>query len=146
MKIFCGIFGAVFGLTAFSCFYNLFKGGGPNSPVSLILLGIVSIAITALCVYGFITASEKAKATGSSVIVKTKIIDTLGKKSASSAAVRGAVGGAVAGGVGVIVGASTAKENRSTTFLILYKNGKRVTRTVPNGSLEYQKYVKYLDM
>lgn len=146
MKVICGLFGFIFGLTGFSCFYNLAIGRHPSPPLVLFLLGIVSIAITALCVYGFITASEKAKATGSSVIVKTKIIDTLGKKSTSSAAVRGAVGGAVAGGVGAIVGASTAKENRSTTFLILYKNGKRMTRTVPNGSLEYQKYVKYLDM
>ena len=146
MKYICAIFGTVFGLTAFSCVYNLFKGGGPNSPVSLILLGIVSIAITALCVYGFITASEKAKAAGNGVIVKTKIIDTLGKKSTSSAAMRGVVGGAVAGGVGAVVGASTAKENRSTTFLILYKNGKRVTKTVPNSSAEYQKYIKYLDI
>lgn len=146
MKYICVIFGAIFGLTAFSCFYNLFKGGSSDSPTALLLCGILMVALTALCVYGFIRAADRAKATGSSVIVKTKIIDTLGKKSASSAAVRGAVGGAVAGGVGAIVGASTAKENRSTTFLILYKNGKRVTRTVPNGSLEYQKYIKYLDM
>lgn len=94
---------------------------------------------------GFKRSVDKGKETGSSVIVKTSIIDTYGKKSAASAALRGTVGNAVAGPVGAIVGASTAKDKRSTTFLIVYKNGKSVTRTVPNNSIEYQKYVKCLD-
>lgn len=145
MKIICGFFGFVFGLTGFSCFYNLAIGRHPSPPLELFLFGIFSFTITALCIWGFKRSVDKGKETGSSVIAKTRIIDTHGKKSTASAAMRGTVGSAVAGPVGAIVGASTAKDKRSTTFLIVYKNGKKVTRTVPNNSLEYQKYVKYLD-
>lgn len=145
MKAFCGIFAAVFGLTAISCFYNLFAGQGPSTPMGLLLMGILMIALTALCVYGVVWSINHGKETGSSVIIRTKIIDAYGKTSTASAAARGAVGNIVAGPVGGIVGASTAKSKRSTTFLIVYKNGKKQTKTVPNDSLEYQKYVKYLD-
>lgn len=145
MKIICAFFGFIFGLTGFSCFYNLAIGRHPSPPLEMLLLGIFSLAITALCVWGFKRSVDKGKETGSSVIVKTKIIDAYGKTSAASAAARGTVGGIVAGPIGSVVGASTAKSKRSTTFLILYKNGKKVTRTVPNNSLEYQKYIKYLD-
>lgn len=145
MKPICTIFSVVFGLTAFSCFFNLFTGQNPSPPMELLLMGILMTALTALCLFGLKRSIDKGKETGSSVIVKTKIVDAYGKTSAASAAVRGAVGSAVAGPVGAIVGASTAKSNRSTTFLIIYKNGKRVTRTVPNNSFEYQKYIKYLD-
>lgn len=146
MKVICGFFGLIFGLTGFSCFYNLATGHHSSPPLELFLLGIFSFAITALCIWGFKRSVDKGKETGSSVIVKTRIIDAYGKKSTASAAMRGTVGNVVAGPVGAIVGASTAKENRSTTFLVIYKNGKKVTRTVPNNSLEYQKYVKYLDV
>lgn len=145
MKAFCGIFAGIFGLTAISCFYNLFAGQTSSPPMGLLLMGILMVALTALCVYGVVRSINHGKETGSSVIVKTKIIDAYGKTSTASAAMRGAVGNAVAGPVGGIVGASTAKSKRSTTFLIVYKDGKKVTRTVPNNSLDYQKYVKYLD-
>lgn len=146
MKVICGFFGLIFGLTGFSCFYNLAIGRHSSPPLELFLLGVFSFAITALCILGIKRSIDKGKETGSSVIVKTKIIDTHAKTSAASAAVRGTVGGAVAGPVGAIVGASTAKNKHSTTFLIVYKNGKKETRTVPNTSLEYQKYAKYLDV
>ena len=146
MKVICGIFGLIFGLTGISCFYNLAIGRHPSPPLELFLLGIFSVAITALCILGFKRSVDKGKETGSSVIVKTKIIDAYGKTSTASAATRGVVGNVVAGPVGSIIGASTAKSKRSTTFLIIYKNGKKVTRTVPNNSLEYQKYIKYLDI
>ena len=145
MKVICGFFAVIFGLTGFSCFYNLAIGRHPSSPLELFLLGTFSFLITALCILGIKRSVDKGKETGSSIIVKTKIIDTHAKTSAASATVRGAVGGAVAGPVGAIVGASTAKENRSTTFLVVYKNGKKVTRTVPNNSLEYQKYIAHLE-
>lgn len=101
--------------------------------------------LTALCVLGAKKTGDKAKENGSGVIVKTKIVDAYGKTSTASAVTRGAVGNVVAGPVGAIVGASTAKSNRSTTFLIFYKDGKKRTVTVPNHSLEYQRYIKYLD-
>ena len=145
MKAFCGIFAVVFGLTGISCFYNLFSGRNPSPPLTLLLLGLFSFAITALCILGIKRSIDKGTETGSSVIAKTKIIDAYGRTSTSSAAARGAVGNLVAGPVGGIVGASTATSKRSTTFLIIYKNGRKQTRTVPNGSFEYQKYVKYLD-
>lgn len=175
MKVICGFFGIIFGLTGFSCFYNLAIGRYPSPPLVLFFLGIFSFGITALCIWGIKHSIDKGKESGSSatvtakgmdtceksstanagaqtkglggnVIVKTKIIDTYGKTSTVSAAARGTVGGIVAGPVGSIVGASTAKNKRSTTFLILYKSGKKITRAVPNNSLEYQKYVKYLDV
>lgn len=145
MKAFCGIIAAVFGLTGVSCFVNLFSGRNPSPPLTLLLLGLFSFAIMALCIWGIKISPDKAKETGSGIIVKTKIVDVYGKTSTASAAARGVVGNIVAGPVGGIVGASTAKSKRSTTFLIIYKDGNKQTRTVPNGSLEYQKYVKYLD-
>ncbi len=145
MKITCGFFGIVFGLTGLSCFYNLGIGRYPSPPLVLFLLGIFSFAITALCIWGIKRSIDKGKETGSSVIVKTKIIDAYGKTSTASAATRGVVGNIVAGPVGGIVGASTAKSKRSTTFLVIYKNGNKITRTVPNNSLEYQQYIKYLE-
>lgn len=145
MKVICGFFAFIFGLTGFSCFYNLFTGRTPSSPLALFFMGIFSFVIVALCILGFKRSVDKGKETGSSVIVKTKIIDAYGKTSTASAATRGVVGNIVAGPVGGIVGASTAKSKRSTTFLVIYKNGRKATRTVPNNSLEYQKYIKYLD-
>lgn len=145
MKIICAIFGIIFGLTGFSCFANLVIGRHPSPPLGLFFLGVFSLAITALCVWGFKRSVDKGKETGSSIIAKTRIIDAYGKTSTASAAARGTVGNIVAGPVGAIVGASTAKSKRSTTFLVIYKNGKKITRTVPNNSLEYQKYIKYLD-
>lgn len=146
MKILCAFFGFIFGLTGFSCFYNLAIGRYPSPPLVLFFLGIFSFGITALCIWGIKRSIDKGRETGSSVIVKTKIIDAYGKTSTASATARGTVGGIVAGPVGSIVGASTAKSKRSTTFLVIYKNGNKVTRTVPNNSLEYQKYIKYLEI
>lgn len=145
MKIICSIFGLVFGLTGFSCFYNLAIGRQQSPPLVLVLLGVFSFAITALCIWGIKRSVAGDKETGRGVILKTKIIDAYGKTSTASAAARGAVGNIVAGPVGGIVGASTAKSKRSTTFLVIYKDGNKQTRTVPNGSFEYQQYIKYLE-
>lgn len=145
MRAVCVFFAFVFGATGVSCFYNLFKGGEKNSPTTLFLLGIFSLAIFALCLFGLIKLSDRAKEKGTGIIVKTKIVDTFGKKSTAGVAARGVVGDVVAGPVGALVGASTAKDKRSTTFLITYKDGKKLTRTVQNNSAEYRKYIKYLD-
>lgn len=139
------LFSATFGLTAFSCIYNLFNENRASSIPELLILFAVMAALTVLCVLGAKKSGDKAKEDGNGVIVKTKIVDAFGKTSVSSAVARSAVGNMVAGTAGAIIGASTAKNNRSTTFLIFYKNGKKATRTVPNDSLEYRKYIKYLD-
>ncbi|MCM1233984.1 MAG: hypothetical protein NC489_28080 [Ruminococcus flavefaciens] len=145
MKALCILGAVIFGLDGFSCFYNLITGGSPSSPIQLFFFGIAMFGLTALCIMGARKAGKKQLETGHMVIEKTRIIDAYGKKSTSSAAMRGTVGGAVAGPVGAIVGASTAKDKRSTTFLIFYKDGKRITRTVANNSAEYQKYIQYLE-
>ena len=140
LKFICILFAVVFSCTTVSCFINF-----ASNPVGMSLLAIVSIAIVALCIFGAVKAGGSIKESGGDTIVKTRIIDAYGKTSTASAVTRGAVGNAVAGPVGAIVGASTAKSNRSTTFLIFYKDGKKKTRTVPNNSFEYQKYIKYLE-
>ena len=139
LKFTCILFAIAFGCTTISCFVNF-----ASNPGGMLLLAIISIAITVLCVFGVIKIGGNIKETGSATIVKTRIIDAYGKTSTSSAVTRSAVGNAVAGPIGAVVGASTAKQNRSTTFLIFYKDGKKKTRTVQNNSLEYQKYIKYL--
>lgn len=141
----CVLFAIIFGCAAFSSIYNLFNENRASSIPELLMLFVAMTALTVFCILGAKKAGDRAKETGSGVIVKTKIADAYGKTSATSAVVRGVVGNMVAGSVGAVVGASTAKSNRSTTFLIFYKNGKKATRTVPNNSLEYQKYIKYLD-
>ena len=118
-----------------------------QSPLNLLLcviMGVLLLVVAYLLFKSAKKAEEKAQESGN-VIVKTKIVDAYGKTSTASAATRGVVGNAVAGPVGAIVGATTAKSNRSTTFVIFYKNGKKKTRTVPNNSFEYQKYIKYLE-
>lgn len=145
MKVLCGLFAAIFGITAFSSFYNAFSGRNTSSPIGIFLFGVIMTALAILCIFGLTVAIGKEKETGSATIVKTKIVDAYGKTSTTSAAARGVVGNVVAGPLGAVVGATTAKSKRSTTFLIIYKSGKKLTKTVPNNSFEYQKYVKYLD-
>ena len=145
LKAICILFAATFGLAVFSCIYNLFNESRASSIPELLITFVVMAVLTALCVLGAKKTGDTAKENGSGVIVKTKIIDAFGKTSVSSAVARGAVGNMVAGTAGAVIGASTAKNNRSTTFLIFYKSGKKATRTVPNDSLEYRKYIKYLD-
>ncbi len=145
MKIVCSIFGLVFGLTGISCFYNLVIGRHQSPPLVLFLLGVFSFAVTALCIWGIKRSVADDKKAGRNVILKTKIIDAYEKTSTVSETVRGTVGILMAGLVGGLIGASTAKSKRSTTFLIIYKDGTKQARTVPNGSLEYQQYIKYLE-
>lgn len=78
-------------------------------------------------------------------IVRTTIVGTDSRKSASNMITRGIVG-SVFGGIGAIAGMASAKNNTTTTFLIEYANGKRETKTVKNGSSSYKMYIKYLDM
>lgn len=141
----CVFFSVFSGITAAAFIFNIFRPDSPSSLPELLLGAVVASLLTVACLLGAKKAGDKAKESGDGVIVKTRIVDAYGKTSTASAAARGVVGNVVAGPVGAVVGASTAKSHRSTTFLIFYKNGKKATRAVPNNSLEYQKYIKYLD-
>lgn len=145
MKPIYSLFGLIFGLTSYSCFWNLFTGRRPSSAAALFFVGVLTLILAALCLRGLINSVKKNEKTGANIIVKTKIVDNFGKVSTASAVSRGVAGGIVAGPIGAMIGSSTAKEKRTTTFLIFYKDGKKVTRTVPNNSFEYQKYIKYLE-
>lgn len=86
--------------------------------------------------------------------IKTKFIDSshtaTSRAKTGSAVGRAAVGGMIAGPIGAIVGASTAKhkttEHHTTTFMVYYDDGTRKVETVSNGSYQYDKYMKLLDM
>lgn len=79
-------------------------------------------------------------------IVKTMIVGADSKKSAGSSIGRGLVGGALLGPVGLIGGALSGKNKKSTTFLIEYDDGSRDTDTVKTGGMMFNMYAKYLDM
>lgn len=146
IRAFFIIFSAIFGFIAIRCILDIFRPDSSSSPLELLLCAAFMIALTVLLLLGVKSLSASIKEAGRDVIVKTKIVDSYGKTSAASAATRGIIGNAVAGPLGAVVGSSTAKQNRSTTFLIIYKSGRKLTRTVSNSSLEYQKYIKYLDV
>ncbi|WP_312281838.1 hypothetical protein [Oscillibacter sp.] len=78
-------------------------------------------------------------------IVKTAIVSEDSRKSAASAVARGAVGAALIPGVGILAGLS-AKNKKTTTFVIEYSNGSRTTKTVKTNSSEFKQYCKYLQM
>ena len=91
-------------------------------------------------------------------VVKTKFVDSshtstiTSQTSLGSAIGRAVVGGMVAGTLGSVVGASTAKqkhtthEKHSTTFMVYYKNGCNVVKTVDNSSAEYKLYMEKLEI
>lgn len=79
-------------------------------------------------------------------ILKTFIIGTDSRKSASSGITKGIVGGLLFGPIGAIGGALSAKNKNCTTFLVVYKDQTRETVTVRNEGLEYNEYIKYLEV
>lgn len=91
-------------------------------------------------------------------VIKTKFVDSshtstiTSQTSLGSAIGRAVVGGMVAGTLGSVVGASTAKqrhtthEKHSTTFMVYYKNGCNVVKTVDNSSAEYKLYMEKLEI
>lgn len=84
-------------------------------------------------------------------IQKTVIVSDDSRKSVTSGVARGAVGGVLLGAVGlgpvgVVAGAMSAKNKKTTTFLIIYTDGSRKTVTVKTNSSDFKKYVKYLDV
>ena len=78
-------------------------------------------------------------------IVKTMIVAEDSRKSVTSAVARGAVGSILVPGVGVLAGLS-AKNKKTTTFLIEYSDGSRETKTVKTNSSEFKQYCKYIQM
>lgn len=85
-------------------------------------------------------------------IVRTFIVTEDSRRSASSTALRGAVGGMLSvvspglGLVGAAAGVMSGKNKHTTTFVIEYSDGRRVTETVKNNSKEYKLYCTYLDL
>lgn len=77
-------------------------------------------------------------------ILKTMIVNSDSRKSATSGIARGMLGGFVLGPIGALGGALSAKNKQRATFLIVYKDGTRETRTVNVNGLEFNEYVKYL--
>lgn len=78
-------------------------------------------------------------------IVKTMIVTDDSRKSLTSVVGRGAVGGILLGPVGLLAAAS-AKNKKTTTFVIEYSDGTRETKTVKTNSSEFKKLAKYLEM
>ena len=79
-------------------------------------------------------------------ILKTMIIGSDSRKSASSGIKKGLFGGLIFGPVGAIGGALSAKNKKTTTFLIVYKDKTRETVTVKNDGAEFKEYIKYLEV
>lgn len=86
------------------------------------------------------------KFTPSKPILKTIIVGTDSRKSAGSGIARGVFGGMFFGAVGAVGGALSAKNKKTTTFLIVYKDKTKETVTVKNGNMLYNEYIKYLDV
>ncbi len=85
-----------------------------------------------------------SKLADDSRIVRTTIVSTDSRKSVSSSVARGIVG-SIFGGLGAIIGVASAKNKNTTTFLIEYASGRKTTKTVKNGSLEYKNLLMFLD-
>lgn len=85
-------------------------------------------------------------------IVHTYIVTEDTRRSASSTVLRGAVGGVLGvvspglGLIGAAAGVMSGKNKHTTTFVIEYSDGHRVTETVKNNSAEYKLYCTYLDL
>lgn len=77
------------------------------------------------------------------MIKQTIIVGEDSRKSAGSGIARGAIGGALLGPLGLLAGLS-AKNKNNTTFLIIYEDDSRTTRTVATNSKEFKEFCKYL--
>lgn len=82
-------------------------------------------------------------------VVKTRFIktDVRTETSTSSAVGRAIVGDFVVGSVGAMVGASTAKEKdkSESTFIVFYRDGSSIVKTVRDGSEYYELYMSRLE-
>lgn len=76
-------------------------------------------------------------------IKKTVIVATDSKLKVGSVLARGAIGSAIFGPVGLLAGV-TAKSKNTTTFQVIYNNGKKDIITTKNDSFLFNEYCKYL--
>lgn len=79
-------------------------------------------------------------------IKKTVIVETHTSKDKSEVTDRGVTGALLFGAAGAVVGTASAGEKTITTFLIVYNDDNRETRTVENGSELYNHYIKFLEI
>lgn len=79
-------------------------------------------------------------------IVRATIISAGSKANTSSAIGRAIIGDFIAGGVGSVVGASTAKQDGTTKFLVEYQDGHKAMETVKDNSLRFQELMSYVEM
>lgn len=131
-----GWFMALIGAATIAGAINVWNDPGKRGPLAL----LIGAAILAVAIILIISGRKIYKAHWAG-IASVKIVDVDSKTSAGSALARGAVGDLIGGPVGAVVGASTAKQKKSTTFLITYTDGRRETRTVPNTHSDYKKLI-----
>ena len=131
--------------------------GAMSEAESMELFIAVSAGMIVLCIFILIgnrKRDETIPVRRQPQVTKTKFIDSAhtatSRVKTGSAVGRAAVGGMIAGPIGAMVGASTAKhkttEHHTTTFMVYYDDGTRKVETVSNGSHQYDKYMKLLDM
>lgn len=102
------------------------------------LVIIIVIFIVLALIQGSIMDSEESK------ILETRIVASSSRQKMGSSVVKGAVGGALLGPVGMVGGALSGGKKNETKFLIKYKDGTKVTKTVENDSPAFDMYCKYL--
>lgn len=78
-------------------------------------------------------------------IKRTQIIGTDAKNKTGSAAGRALVGDFIAGPVGGVVGATTAKRQGYTKFLVEYENGRKEVETVKDNGPRFNELIKYVE-
>lgn len=105
-------------------------------------MSIIIWIIVIFVVLGIISAIIDSNVYGE--IDYTIVAGSNSQKSMGSSIAKGAIGGALLGPIGLIGGATSGKRKTTTTFTIVYKNGKRKVETVDNNSFLFREYAKYL--
>ena len=80
------------------------------------------------------------------IIEKTKILSTSTVKDKSDAMKRGIIGALLIGTSGAVIGTATSGHIKTTTFLVVYKNGKKEAIEVVNGTPIYDLYLQALEV
>lgn len=93
----------------------------------------------------FVKGIEKKQA-DKQRIVAVYIIGSASKAKTSSAIGRAIIGDLVAGGVGSVVGASTAKKDGMTKFLVEYADGHREVETEKDNSPRFKELIAYVKL
>lgn len=80
------------------------------------------------------------------LIEKTKILSTSTVKDKNDAMKRGIIGALLIGTPGAVIGTGTSSYIKATTFLVVYKNGKKEAIEVVNGTKIYNLYIQHLEV